>query len=71
MTDQLDKQKEEILMAKFNIEIVETLAKVIEVEAEDADSAKAKVIKRYKNEEIVLDSESILDVTFNKLKEEA
>lgn len=39
---------------KFNIEITETLQKTIEVEADNKEDAMHKVMKMYKNEEVIL-----------------
>lgn len=41
---------------KFNIEITETLQKVVEVEARSLSEAITKVAKDYKDGEIVLDA---------------
>lgn len=39
----------------YKVEITETLQRVVEVEAEDAESAIAIARQHYRNEEIVLD----------------
>ena len=42
-------------MAKFNVEIVETLSRVIEVDAEDIDEALFIAEEMYNNDEVELD----------------
>ena len=42
-------------MKKFNIEIVETLSRIVEVEAEDLDAAYRNVWRAYTHGDIVLD----------------
>jgi predicted Ser/Thr protein kinase len=49
-------------MKSYNIEVTETLSRVIEVEAESIDNALIKVNEMYKNEKIVLSSEDFVDV---------
>ena len=49
----------------FVIEIVETLARTINIEAETTEEALAIVVQRYRSEEIVLDSSDFVDVDFN------
>lgn len=48
-------------MAKFYVEIVETLIRGIPVEAESADEAERMIEERYANGEIVLDYDDFLD----------
>ena len=48
-------------MAKFAIEIVETLSKVVYVEAEDFEQACDMVYDDYRHQRIVLDAENIVD----------
>ncbi|BAG09099.1 hypothetical protein FMG_P0050 (plasmid) [Finegoldia magna ATCC 29328] len=48
--------KGEIIM-KYNVEIVETLRKVVEIEAKTEEEAIRKVEEMYFNEDIVLDSD--------------
>lgn len=43
-------------MKKFNVKVVETLSKVVEVKAETIEEAEKIVTNMYDNEEIVLDS---------------
>ncbi len=49
---------------KFNIEITETLQKTIEVEADNKEAAMHKVMKMYKNEEVILNDNDFIDVDF-------
>ena len=42
-------------MKKFNVEVVETLSRVVEVDAKTYEEAEAKVDEMYDNQEIVLD----------------
>lgn len=43
-------------MRKFNVKVVETLSKIIEVEAETMEEAQDIVMDMYNNEEVVLDA---------------
>lgn len=51
----------------FHIEIVETLSQVIEIVAEDEQSALLKAQQLYRSEEVVLDSEDYMDTKYNIL----
>ncbi len=51
-------------MKKYNVEIVETLSRVVEVEAKNYEEAENKVDEMYHNQEIVLDWEDIEDRDF-------
>lgn len=51
-------------MPKYDVEIIETLAKIITIEAESADDAEVFIENRYWAEDIVLDSMDFLDVEF-------
>ena len=42
-------------MRKFNVEVVETLSRVVETEAKDYNEAVLNVADKYHNEDIVLD----------------
>lgn len=44
-------------MKKFKIEVQEILSRIVEVEAKNLDEALEKVENKYRNEEIILDSE--------------
>lgn len=48
-------------MSTFMVEIKETLAKVIEVQAESIEQAISIVDELYKNEKIVLDANDFID----------
>lgn len=48
-------------MAKFYVEIVETLIRGIPVEAESAEEAERMIEERYADGEIVLDYDDFLD----------
>lgn len=50
---------------KFKVCITETLERVVEVEAFDAESAVDKAISEYKNGEHVLDADNFTGVTFD------
>lgn len=51
-------------MRKFDVEIVETLARTITVEAQDELEARLLVEEMYRGEEIVLDSGDFVEVEF-------
>lgn len=51
-------------MPMFDVEIIETLARIETIEAEDADDAEVVIENRYWAEDIVLDSMDFLDVEF-------
>lgn len=57
-------------MAKFNIEITETLQKVVEVEAESLTEAITKVAVDYGGGEIVLEAEDFKEYKIGEYKEE-
>lgn len=52
-------------VVKYSVEILETLAKTISVEAATPDKALYIITQRYRNGEIVLDSNDFVDVDFN------
>jgi hypothetical protein len=56
-------------MAKFNIEVIETLSRTIEVEADDMDEANVILSQRYHDEEIILDSSDHVSTEFKVLKD--
>lgn len=56
-------------MKTYKIEVVETLAKVIEVCAKDMEAARNHVINQYESDEIVLDNNDFVDVEINVLDE--
>lgn len=51
-------------MKKFNVEVVETLSRVVEVEAKTYEEAEAKVDEMYDNQEIVLDYNDLVDTSY-------
>jgi hypothetical protein len=51
-------------MRKFDVEIIETLSRIITVEAEDELEAKLLVDEMYRGEEIVLDADDFQSVEF-------
>ncbi|MBP3920127.1 MAG: DpnD/PcfM family protein [Bacilli bacterium] len=54
-------------MKKYDIEIEETLRRVVSVEAENIHDAIDKVDEKYHNEEIVLDSSDFVESSINNL----
>jgi len=50
---------------KYKVEVKETLARLIDVEAENEEGAIRKVREQYKNEKIVLSAEDFIDTEFN------
>ena len=48
-------------MQKYQVEINETLSRVVEIEAENESDAISKIKDLYRQEKIVLDSEDYLD----------
>lgn len=59
-------RKIEVKMNKYKVEITETLQKTIEVEADNKEDALHKVMKMYKNEEVILDDNDFVDLDFKK-----
>ena len=54
-------------MKTYKIEITETLQKTIEIEADNEKDALHKVIRTYENEEVILDYNNIVDVSFKSI----
>jgi len=54
-------------MKEYKIEIVETLVRIVTVEADSLNEAIANVMDDYNNAEIVLDADDFLDVEFNEI----
>ena len=54
-------------MNKYKIEITETLQKTVEVEAYNKEDALHKVMKMYKNSEVILDENDFVDLDFNNV----
>ena len=51
-------------MRTYFVEVIETLSKKVEVEANDTSEAIEKAKDMYHNEEIILDNEDYLDTEF-------
>ena len=58
-------KKDEKATQKFQIEIVETLSNIVEVGAEDKQSALLKAQEMYRNEQVVLYPDNFIDTKFN------
>lgn len=58
-------RKDEKTMQKFQIEIVETLSNIVEVVAEDKQSALLKAQEMYSSEQVVLYFDDFVDTQFN------
>lgn len=56
-------------MQTYNVEITETLSRMIEVQAINKDHARDIVERQYQDSEIVLDSNDNVDVQFNIIKD--
>ncbi|MCS9997173.1 DpnD protein [Weissella confusa] len=52
---------------KYQVEIIETLARTIEVEAEDKSAAELIAHNMYRNEEVVLDEGDYMGVQITTL----
>ena len=48
----------------YKIEIIETLSKTVEIEAETRVQALKEVERKYKNEEIILGGDNFIEVEF-------
>ncbi len=55
-------------MKTFEIEIKETLSKIIEIEANSIDAAIEKATSLYNNEEIILSSDDYFDTEIGLLR---
>ena len=53
-------------MAKYQVEVVETLSRVVEVEADNYEEAEDEVTKMYDNEEIVLDWQDLVSTEYKQ-----
>ena len=58
-------KKDEKTTQKFQIEIVETLSNIVEVVAEDKQSALLKAQEMYRSEQVVLYPDDFIDTKFN------
>ena len=56
------------LKRAFQIEIVETLNNIVEVNAENEQEALLKAQELYRNEEVVLYPDNLIDTKFNIFK---
>ena len=61
-------RKDEKSARTFQIEIVETLSNIVEVIAEDKQSALLKAQEMYRNEQVVLYPDDFIDAKFNILQ---
>ena len=59
-----DKKVEKV----FQIEIVETLSNLVEISAENEQEALLKAQELYRNEEVVLHPDDLIDAKFNILQ---
>ena len=59
-----DKKVEKV----FQIEIVETLSNLVEISAENEQEALLKAQELYRNEEVVLYPDNLIDTKFNIFK---
>ena len=64
MTIKSDKKVEKV----FQIEIVETLSNLVEISAENEQEALLKAQELYRNEEVVLYPDNLIDIKFNIFK---
>ena len=51
-------------MKKYKIEITETLQKVIEIDADDIDTAILIAKKKYRNQEVILNENDFIEAEF-------
>ena len=58
-------KKDEKAAQKLQIEIVETLSNIVEIVAEDKQSALLKAQEMYRNEQVVLYPDNFIDTKFN------
>ncbi|WP_227680472.1 DpnD/PcfM family protein [Psychrobacter sp. SWN149] len=58
-------KKDEKAAQKFQIELVETLSNIVEVVAEDKQSALLKVQEMYRSEQVILYPDEFIDTKFN------
>ena len=55
-------------MMKYRIEIIETLSRTIEIEADSEESAVEKVRQKYQNCDIILDASDYLETEISVKK---
>ena len=58
-------EKNEKAAQTFQVEIVETLSTIVDVVAEDEQSALLKAQEMYRNEQVVLYPDDFIDTKFN------
>lgn len=58
------------MLKEYEIEIKETLQKIVKIEANSLDEAIDIVNEKYSNEEIILDENDFKDVEFSEYQEE-
>ncbi|PYE41016.1 DpnD/PcfM-like protein [Psychrobacter fozii] len=58
-------KKDEKAAQKFQIEIVETMSALVEVVAENSETALLKAREIYRNEDIILYPDDFIDTKFN------
>ncbi|MDP3837293.1 MAG: DpnD/PcfM family protein [Methylococcales bacterium] len=56
-------------LKKYQIEITETLQRIVEVEAASLDDAIVEIRKQYENEEIILDSSDCVETDISEFKD--
>ena len=56
-------------MTKYKYEIVETLSKIVEIEADSESDAYHELRRQYRECEIVLDASNYIDTEFNEWKD--
>ena len=61
-------RKDEKSSRTFQIEIIKTLSNIVEVVAEDEQSALVKAQEMYRNEQVVLYPDDFIDAKFNILQ---
>lgn len=57
-------------MREYNVEVVETLIRIVTIEAMNAEDAIKFVKYDYNNAELVLDSDDFFDVDFNLVNQD-
>ncbi|MDY0315529.1 MAG: DpnD/PcfM family protein [Bacteroidales bacterium] len=57
-------------MKTFEIEVLETLSRIVSVKAENQNNAILKVKEMYRNEEIVLDADDYIDTKISLFMDE-
>lgn len=55
-------------MKTYSIEIIETLSRVVEIEADSVENALKSALEKYRNEDIVLDTNDYVDTVIDIFK---